>query len=128
MLLEEEILFQIFTFLNIGDINSFKKVNKKISSLKIFDSDFLWENIILNNPNCIIRKLNQQKEIKYKNYTLKCNKLSTKSMYKEIKRIINNDDIFDRKDKKNKIPKIPKISHYNNIFNDNINFYEIARY
>ena len=120
--LEQEIIFNTLTFLELKDINNLKLSNKKISKLKLFNSDFLWANIILNNPNCKLKVINQNKEIKYDNYTLTCSKLSNKEMYKEIKRIRNNNNIFDRKDKSNKIHK------RNNNFNDIINFSEIARY
>ena len=114
--LEQEIIFNTLTFLELKDINNLKLSNKKIGKLKLFNSDFLWANIILNNPNCKLKVINLNKEIKYDNYTLTCSKLSNKEMYKEIKRIRNNGNIFDRKDKKN------------DYFNDIINFSEIARY
>lgn len=120
--LEQEIIFNTLTFLELKDINNLKLSNKKIGELKLFNSDFLWANIILNNPNCKLKVINQNKEIKYDNYILTCSKLSNKEMYKEIKRIRNNGNIFDRKDKSNRIYK------KNDYFNDIINFSEIARY
>ena len=56
---------------------------------------------------------NSIKEIKYKNYTLSCDRLSTLQMCKEIKRIINNGDhIFKKNNYNSKKNKISKIDDY----------------
>ena len=120
----------------MNDIYNLKCTNNYINDLDIFKSDLLWNNIIIYQKYYKLKISNSIKKIKYKNYTLSCDELSTLQMCKEIKRIINNGDHifkknnynskkYDYNSKKNKISKIDDYK-YNDLQLTELS--QIARY
>ena len=113
----------------MNDIYNLKCTNNYVNDLDIFDSDLLWNNILKYQQYYKLKVFNSIKELKYKNYTLSCDRLSTLRMCKELKRIINNSDhIFKKNDSNPKKNKIRKIDNYKYNDLELTDLSQIARY